>query len=70
MVDTDRLIGEIRARKLTQKKVYEAIGLTKRQWTTRIANKRFDSDDIYKICLVVGNDIMPVFFVDEKSLET
>lgn len=69
MVDTDRLIGEIRARKFTQKKVYETIGLTKRQWTTRISKKKFDSNDIYKICLLLGNDIMPVFFVDEKSLD-
>ena len=67
MVNTDRLKGEITARKLTQKKVYESIGLTKRQWVNRMSTKRFSSDEIYKICKVVGEDILPVFFVDEES---
>lgn len=66
MVNTDRLKGEIVARKFTQKQVYEHIGLSKRQWNLRILEKKFNSDEIYKICEFVGNDILPIFF--EKNV--
>ena len=62
MVNTDRLKGEIIARKLKQKDVYERIGLSKRQWELRMDSKKFDSDEIYKICEVLGNEVLPIFF--------
>lgn len=67
MVDTDRLKGEIVARKLTQKDVYTQIGLTKRQWELRMNSKKFDSDDIYNLCKVLGDEVLPIFFKEKVT---
>lgn len=67
MVNTDKLKGEIVSRKFTQKQVYERIGLTKRQWDLRMSSKRFDSEDIYKICEVLGKDLLPIFFEENVT---
>lgn len=67
MVNTNRLKGTIISLGLSQKNVYEAIGLTKRQWDIRMEKKQFSSDEIYKICEVIGNDNLPIFFEKEVT---
>lgn len=67
MVNINRLKGEIIARGFTQKKLYESVGLTKRQWELRLASKKFDSDDIYNICEVLGQDVLPLFFEEKDT---
>lgn len=68
MVDVLALKSEIVRANLTQKEVYEGIGLTKRQWEIRLLNKKFDTDEMYKLTnfLHLSNPI-PIFFADEVT---
>lgn len=67
MVNVNRVKGEIKALGFTQKEVYEAIGLTRRQWNIRLEKKKFNSDEIYGICKFIGMDKLPIFFEDEVA---
>lgn len=62
MVNTIKLKGEIVSHGMTQKTVYESIGLSRRQWYNRMKAKKFSSDEIYGLCKLLGQEIMPIFF--------
>lgn len=63
MVDTDQLKGIIVSRKLTQKAVYEQMGLTKRQWDARMEKRKLDTDEMYSLCNILDiEEPISVFF--------
>lgn len=68
MVNTNELKAEIVRQGKTQKQVYEHLGLTKRQWMSRIEKKKFDSDEMYGISnyLMLDNPML-IFFADEVT---
>lgn len=65
MVNVLELKAAILKAGLTQKEVYEGIGLTKRQWAIRCTKRKFDTDEMYKITNFVKlENPVPIFFAD------
>lgn len=68
MVDVLLLKSEIVRAGKTQKQVYEEMGMTKRQWDSRIKSKKFDSDEMYKIANILKlSNPMPIFFANKVT---
>lgn len=68
MVDVNKLKGLIVERGLTQTEVHNRMGLSKRQWQCRIEKKKFDSDDMMKLIIILEiSNPSPIFFVNEVT---
>lgn len=68
MVNINELKACIARAGKTTEETYEAIGLTKRQWYSRLENAKFDTDEMYELCdfLNIENP-MPVFFAPKVT---
>lgn len=64
MVDVPGLKGLIASKNLKQKEVYEKIGMTRRQWCDRLQKRKFDSNEMYDIKNVLGDEVISIFFAD------
>lgn len=65
MVDTNKLKGLIVERGKTQTEVAKELGITRKAWYDRVAKKKFDSDEMYKLVKILEIDNpVPIFFAD------
>lgn len=62
MENSSELKGLIVSQKLTQKQVYERMGLTRRKWNTRLETGKWSSDEMYKLQEILGDKVISIFF--------
>jgi predicted DNA-binding protein (MmcQ/YjbR family) len=68
MVNTLELKAQIARKGKTNQEVYEALGMSKRVWYDRIKNKRFNSDEMYKLIeLLEIDNPASIFFAPEVT---
>lgn len=68
MVNTLELKAQIARKGKTNQEVYEALGMSKRVWYDRIKNKKFNSDEMYKLIeLLEIDNPAPIFFAPEVT---
>lgn len=68
MVDINKLKGRIKELGMTQKQVYETMGLSKKQWDDRMSKAKLNSDDIYSLIDILSIDEpIPIFFAKEVT---
>jgi predicted DNA-binding protein (MmcQ/YjbR family) len=68
MVDTLELKAQIARKGKTYQQVYEAMGMSKRMWYDRINQKKFNSDEMYKLIDILEiENPTPIFFTPEVT---
>lgn len=67
MVDVKGLKGLIIAKGFKQKDIYERLGLTRRQWYLRLEAGKLDSDEMYEIKAILGDECIPIFFASQVT---
>lgn len=68
MVNTLELKAQIARKGKTYQEVYEALGISKRMWYDRISQKKFNSDEIYKLIDILEiENPTPIFFAPEVT---
>jgi len=68
MVDILKLKAAVVEKGMTYQDVASKIGMSRKTWYDRMASKKFDSDEMYKLIHVLDiTDPAAIFFADEVT---
>ncbi len=68
MVDVNKLKAAVVEKGLGYGEVAEKIGMSRKTWYDRIASKKFNSDEMYRLIKVLDiEDPTAIFFADEVT---
>lgn len=68
MVDVNKLKAAVIEKGMTYTEAAEKIGMSRKTWYDRIAARKFDSDEMYRLIKVLDiKDPAAIFFADEVT---